>query len=158
MKNIQTRINFARFGCGDRIRTWDSRTGSQDANQITTLTPAISNIYLSSWIPPVPSHSRRVRKLAGSRQSRPYLRVYSKGCKGCHFYNEEWHFVYDNSRHLTSFCIRKCGTWCPNSKESLQSKEKAADVQLLVWKPSTTTYILCTTYALWAFFQIGILY
>ena len=61
--------------------------------------------------------------------------TYSKESKGCHFYNEEWHFVYDNSRHLTSFCIRKCGTWCHNSKESLQSKEKAADVQLLERKP-----------------------
>ena len=32
------RINFVRFRCGNRIRTRDSRTGGQGANQITMLT------------------------------------------------------------------------------------------------------------------------
>ena len=35
------RINFVRFRCGDRIRTRDSRTEGQGANQITTLTPTL---------------------------------------------------------------------------------------------------------------------
>ena len=42
MKNTQTRINFVRFWCGDRIQTWDSRTGGRGANQITTLTYCMS--------------------------------------------------------------------------------------------------------------------
>ena len=40
------RINFSRFRCGERIRTHDSQTGGQGANQITTLTPVLKYNFI----------------------------------------------------------------------------------------------------------------
>ena len=51
LKNTQTRINFVRFPCGDRIRTRDPLTGGRGPNQITTLTYTLQVTNFQKYVP-----------------------------------------------------------------------------------------------------------